>query len=78
MRKSTRAIKIKALKPSDDKVIISSEYHKNDRPSYLCSFCNFTLSKLQDAGQNNTIYFCTRCSIEFNPESENLRRESKD
>jgi hypothetical protein len=23
------------------------------------------------------MYFCTRCSIEFNPEDENLRKESK-
>ena len=61
----------------DDKVVISSEFYKNDRPSYLCSWCNCTLSKLQDAGKNNTTYFCTRCAIEFDPESENLRKESK-
>jgi hypothetical protein len=28
-------------------------------------------------GKNNTTYFCTRCAIEFDPESENLRKESK-
>jgi hypothetical protein len=61
----------------DDKVVISSDFYKNDRPSYLCSWCNCTLSKLQDAGGNNTMYFCTRCVIEFDPESENLRKESK-
>ena len=61
----------------DNKVVISSDYYKNDRPVYLCSWCNCTLSKLQDAGQNNTTYFCTRCSIGFDPESENVRRESK-
>jgi hypothetical protein len=61
----------------DDKVVISSDYYKNDRPVYLCSWCNCTLSKLQDASQNNTTYFCTRCAIEFDPESENLRKESK-
>src|ERR687892_1131237 len=60
-----------------DKVVISSEYYENDRPSYLCSFCNCTLSKLQDAGQNNIMYFCTRCSVEFDPAEENLRKESK-
>jgi hypothetical protein len=60
-----------------DKVVISSEYYLNDRPSYLCSFCNCTLSKLQDAGGNNTMYFCTRCSVEFDPTEENLRKESK-
>src|SRR5918999_5059476 len=61
----------------NDKVVISSEYYLNDRPSYLCSFCNCTLSKLHDAGQNNTMYFCTRCSVEFDPTEENLRKESK-
>src|SRR5918997_5968516 len=60
-----------------DKVVISSEYYENDRPSYLCSICNCTLSKLQDAGGNNTMYFCTRCSVEVDPAEENLRKESK-
>ena len=75
--RGTSKSRINYAKPNDDKVVISSEYYKNDRPSYLCSFCNCTLSKLQDAGQNNIMYFCTRCSIEFDPESENLRKESK-
>src|SRR5918996_3251051 len=61
----------------NDKVVISSECYQNDRPSYMCSFCNCTLSKLQDAGQNDTMYFCTRCSVEFDPAEENLRKESK-
>src|SRR5918993_3680534 len=61
----------------DDKIVISSEFYKNDRPSYLCSWCNCILSKLQDAGKNNTTYFSTRCAIGFDPESENLRKESR-
>jgi DNA-directed RNA polymerase subunit RPC12/RpoP len=62
----------------DDKVVISSEYYTNEiKPSYLCSFCNQTLVRLTDAGQNNTSFWCRHCSIEFDPESENLRRESK-
>lgn len=76
-RRGSTKSRINYNKSNDDKVVISSEYYKNDRPSYLCSFCNCTLSKLQDAGQNNIMYFCTRCSIEFDPESENLRKESK-
>lgn len=63
--------------PSDDKVIISSEYYENDRPSYICSICNQTLSRLSDAGRNNSTYWCRNCSIEYDPESENLRKESK-
>jgi hypothetical protein len=26
---------------------------------------------------NNTSYWCRNCSVEFNPEEENLRKESK-
>jgi hypothetical protein len=65
------------LQPNKEKVIISSEYYENDRPSYICSFCNQTLIRLTDAGQNNTTFWCRHCSIEFDPESENLRKESK-
>jgi hypothetical protein len=62
----------------DDIVIIASEqYTGEERPSYLCSFCNQTLSRLTDAGMNNTTFWCRSCSVEFDPESENIRRESK-
>jgi hypothetical protein len=70
-------MKTKKLKPNDDKVIISSEYYTNDRPSYLCSFCNQILSRLSDAGQNNYTYWCRNCSVSFDPQEENLRKESK-
>src|SRR5918995_4598576 len=61
-------------KPNTDKVVISSEYYTNEiRPSYLCSFCNQTLIRLTDTGQNNTSFWCRSCSVEFDPESENLR-----
>src|SRR5918995_843516 len=63
----------------NDKVVISSEYYTNahDNPSYLCSFCNQTLIRLTDAGQNNTTFWCRHCQVEWDPESENLRKESK-
>jgi hypothetical protein len=61
----------------DDKVVISSEYYENDRPFFICSICNRTLSRLSDAGGNNSTYWCHHCSVEFDPESENIRRESK-
>jgi hypothetical protein len=65
-------------KPNTDKVVISSEYYTEEiKPSYLCSFCNQTLVRLTDAGQNNTTFWCRSCSVEFDPESENVRRESK-
>ena len=61
----------------DDKVVISSEYYENDRPSYICSICNQTLIRLTDAGQNNQTYWCRNCSIEYDPDAENLRKETK-
>lgn len=63
--------------PNNDKVIISSEFFEDDRPSYICSICNQTLIRLTDAGMNNTAFWCRNCSVEFNPEEENVRRESK-
>jgi ribosomal protein L37AE/L43A len=68
-----------ALPPngSKDKVVISSEYYQNERPSYICSFCNQTLIRLTDAGMNNTTWWCRHCGVEFDPESENLRKESR-
>jgi hypothetical protein len=43
---------------------------------YLCSFCNIVLVRLTDGGQNTT-YWCRQCSVEFDPDAENLRKESK-
>jgi transposase-like protein len=64
-------------KPNDDKVIISSEYFEDDRPSYICSICNRTLIRLTDRSLQNAAYWCRHCSVEFDPESESVRRESK-
>lgn len=75
--RGTTKSRINYAKPNDDKVVISSEYFQNDRPSYVCSFCNQILSRLTDAGNNNSTYWCRNCSVEFDPESENLRKESK-
>src|SRR5215207_7625988 len=75
--KFKKSSRINYTKPTNDKIIISSEYYTNDRPSYICSFCNQTLSRLTDSGGQNTAYWCRHCSVEFNPEDENLRKESK-
>jgi DNA-directed RNA polymerase subunit RPC12/RpoP len=76
-RRGAAKSRISYAKPNDDKVIISSEYCENDRPSYICSFCNQTLIRLTEAGQNNSTFWCRHCSVEFDPESENLRKESR-
>jgi hypothetical protein len=64
-------------KSLDDKVIISSEYYQNDRPSFICSICNQTLVRLTDAGGNNNTYWCRNCSVEWDATEEIIRRESK-
>jgi hypothetical protein len=70
--------RINYAKPNDDdKVIISSEYFQDERPSFICSICNRTLSRLTDSGGQNSTYWCRNCSVEFDPELENVRRESK-
>ena len=69
--------KIRQTHNKDDKVVISSEYYENNRPSYICSICNQSLIRLTDAGQNNQTYWCRNCSIEYDPEAENIRKESK-
>jgi DNA-directed RNA polymerase subunit RPC12/RpoP len=69
--------RINYAKANDDKVVISYEYYENDRPTYICSICNQTLIRLTDAGQNNRTFWCRNCSVEYDPESENLRKETK-
>jgi hypothetical protein len=68
---------MKKLKPREDKTIIADEYSGEDRPEYLCSFCNITLLRLTDSGGQNATYWCRRCNVEFDLEAENLRKESK-
>jgi hypothetical protein len=49
----------------------------DERPSFICSICNRTLTRLTDSSLQNTSFWCRNCSVEFDPESENVRRESK-
>lgn len=71
-------MKVSKTKPfNDEKNIISSEFFEDPTPSYICSICQRTLSRLSDACQNNSMYFCIHCSVEYDPTEENVRRESK-
>jgi hypothetical protein len=76
-RRGATKSRINYDKTNDDRVIISSEYFEDTRPSYICSICNQTLIRLTDSGMQNTAFWCRNCSVEFDPESENVRRESK-
>jgi hypothetical protein len=55
--------------------IISEEYFKEEKPEYLCSFCNVKLGRLRDRSGNNPSYYCTRCNVGFDPELEHLQKE---
>jgi DNA-directed RNA polymerase subunit RPC12/RpoP len=71
---------MKKLKPrvNEDKTIIAGErYEGEDKPEYRCSFCNITLVRLRDSSQQDVTYWCKHCSVEFDPEAENLRKQSK-
>jgi hypothetical protein len=71
-------MKTAKIKPNnDDKVIVSSEYFEDTTPSYIRSICNQTLIRLTDSSMQNTAFWCRNCSGEFDPESENVIRESK-
>jgi hypothetical protein len=41
------------------------------------TICHVTLAKLTYSCSQNPAFYCTRCNVEFDPESENVRRESK-
>jgi len=58
-----------------DKTVISEEWTgKEDKPIYLCSFCNCVLSKLQDMGHNNYTWWGSRCSTSWDPDIMRYRQ----
>ncbi len=73
--------KIKAAPDcSKDKSIISEELVKgnnNNDYEFLCSWCSRSLVRLRDFGNNNLTWWCKNCSIEFDPETENLHKNYK-
>jgi predicted RNA-binding Zn-ribbon protein involved in translation (DUF1610 family) len=66
-------------KPNKNKDIITigDEWTGEDRPSFICSYCNRTLTKLADRNNQNQSYYCNSCGIDFQPDNENVRRETK-
>jgi hypothetical protein len=46
-----------------------------DRPTYLCNFCNQVTTKLTDYSGQNTTQWCKHCAVEFQP--EDMRRNNK-
>jgi transposase-like protein len=60
-----------------DIITIGDEWTGEDRPSYICSWCSRVLTRLTNASQSNISWFCRNCNITFDPDLENVRRESK-
>jgi hypothetical protein len=71
--------KMKQTKPNKykDIVTIGDEWTREERPSYICNFCSRNLVKLTDRSGKNESYYCNLCGIGFQPNNENVRRESK-
>jgi hypothetical protein len=61
----------------EDKTVIGDEWSGEDRPDYICSWCQRTLSKLIDSGGQNPCYFCNSCQISFDPSEIPTRKKSK-
>jgi hypothetical protein len=69
---------MKQTKPNKDIVTIGHVWTGEDRPpSFICSYCNRTLTRLTDRSGKNESWYYNNCSIEFNPENENIGKESK-
>jgi transposase-like protein len=64
-------------KPNKDIITIGDEYTGADRPSYICNYCNRTLTRLTDRNNQNESHYCNSCGIDFQPGNENVRRELK-
>jgi hypothetical protein len=43
----------------------------------ICSYCNRTLTRLTDRSGKNESWYCNNCSIEFNPEDEQIRHKQR-
>jgi hypothetical protein len=65
------------LKPNKDKTIIGDEWNQENKPDYICSWCQRTLSKLIDSDGQNPCYYCNYCQIQFDPSETQTRKKSK-
>jgi hypothetical protein len=61
-------------KSNKDKTIIGDEWNQENKPDYICSWCQRTLSKLIDRGP---CYYCNYCQISFEPSETHVRKKSK-
>jgi transcription elongation factor Elf1 len=64
-------------KKEEDKTIIGDEWNEEDRPTFLCSWCNRDLVRLSDRNNQGESWFCRNCQISFEPSETQLRKKSK-
>ena len=57
-------------------IVAGSEWTRDPKREYICSYCRRTLHRLADKNGLNESFFCSFCSIESLPE-EDLRSKSK-
>jgi hypothetical protein len=63
-------------KLKEDKTVIGDEWSEEDRPDYICSWCQCNLVRLS-SGNNSPSWFCRRCQIPFEPSEMPIRKKSK-
>jgi hypothetical protein len=66
----------KPRKLNEDKTVIGDEWSGEDKPDYICSWCQCNLVRLS-SGNNSESWFCRRCQIPFEPSETQIRKKSK-
>jgi hypothetical protein len=64
-------------KPKEDTPIpIGEQWTRDPNPSYICNYCQRTMSKLTDRSGLSPSWYCTHCSIEVDPSITEVRSKS--
>src|SRR5918995_513649 len=60
-----------------DGVVIGDDHREQEKTEFLCSWCNRSLVRLSDKNNQSESWFCRACSIEFDPDDENISHKQK-
>jgi hypothetical protein len=58
-------------------ITIGDEHTTPEKVEYVCSWCNHSLVRLVDRNNQSESWFCRNCSIEFNPDDEQVSHKQK-
>lgn len=75
-RKSTFVLHSVKVNLTKIRASMDTENKRDDRPDYICSWCNRSLAKISDRLGNNQEWFCRNCDIAYS-DTEQLRRRQK-